>query len=207
MQICHRLDRETSGALVLARGKPAAATIKTAFAAKRVAKTYLAIVRGAPPWPDAGAGDHVIDVPLRLAGPGDPSRLPGVRMLARPDGLPSTTRVAIEARAPGYALVRCSPITGRQHQIRAHLAAAGFPIVGDKLYGAGEDAFIQFCDTGFTPELRARFEHPRHALHAASVVFPHPSGTAPVRVEAPLAPDLARFLDRIRAASAAVSVS
>jgi 23S rRNA pseudouridine1911/1915/1917 synthase len=199
LQICHRLDRETSGALVVARGKAAAATIKGAFAHKRVAKTYLAIVGGEPPWPDAGAGagDHVIDVPLVLSQPGDPTRLPGVRMLARPGGLPSTTRVAVEARVPGYALVRCSPITGRQHQIRAHLAAAGFPIVGDKLYGpGGDDAFIRFCDQGFSPELRALFEHPRQALHAASVVFPHPGRPEPLRVDAPLAPDLARFLAR-----------
>ena len=200
LQICHRLDRETSGALVVARGKAAAATIKGAFAHKRVAKTYLAIVRGEPPWPDADTGEHVIDVPLVLSQPGDPTKLPGVRMLARAGGLPSTTRVTVEERVPGYALVRCTPITGRQHQIRAHLAAAGFPIVGDKLYGpGGDDAFIQFCDKGFTPASRALFELPRQALHAASVVFPHPGRTEPLRVDAPLAPDLVRFLARARA--------
>jgi 23S rRNA pseudouridine1911/1915/1917 synthase len=195
LQICHRLDRETSGALVVARHKAAAAIVKTAFERKQVAKTYLAIVHGEPPWPDAGSGaEHVIDVPLVLAQPGDPTRLPGVRMLARAGGLPSTTRVAVEVRATGYALVRCSPVTGRQHQIRAHLAAAGYPIVGDKLYAHGDDAFIAFCATGFTPELRARFELPRQALHAASVVFPHPTRGEALRVDSPLAPDLARFL-------------
>ena len=192
LQICHRLDRETSGALVVARGRPAAAVIKQAFAQKRVAKTYLAIVHGDPPWTD----EHVIDIPLVLAQPGDPTRLPHVRMLPRDGGLPSTTKVVVEQRAGRYALVRCTPVTGRQHQIRAHLAAAGFPIVGDKLYTAGDDAFIEFCDKGFTPELRARLELPRQALHAASVVFPHPTRAEPVRVDAPLAPDLAAFLAR-----------
>jgi len=210
LQICHRLDRETSGALVVARGRAAAAVIKSAFEHKRVAKTYLAIVHGDPPWPDAADGAvHVIDLALALTRPGDPTRLPGVRMLARDPNhrddrdddrwLPSTTRVSVEARVAGYALVRCAPITGRQHQIRAHLAAAGFPIVGDKLYTHGDDAFIAFCDRGFTPELRARFELPRQALHAASVVFPDPAGGGPIHVDAPLARDLVAFLERARA--------
>jgi 23S rRNA pseudouridine1911/1915/1917 synthase len=203
LQLCHRLDRETSGAVVLARGRAAASVIKSAFEHKQVRKTYLAIVHGDPPWPDAGSGEeHVIDVPLALSRPGDPTRLPNVRMLARlepdwlPDArwLPSTTRVSVERRTGRYALVRCAPVTGRQHQIRAHLAAVGFPIVGDKLYAHGDEAFIAFCDRGFTPELRARFEHPRQALHAASVIFPHPQTHAPLRVDAPLAPDLVRLL-------------
>jgi 23S rRNA pseudouridine1911/1915/1917 synthase len=189
LQICHRLDRETSGALVLAGDREAAAVIKGAFADKRVSKTYLAIVRGVPAWDDLD-----IDVPLALAGPGDPTKLPGVRMLPREGGLPSLTRVRVERRVERYALVRCSPVTGRQHQIRAHLASAGFPIVGDKLYGHGDDAFIAYCDGGFTPALRDLFELPRHALHAASIVFPDPGGGDPLRVEAPLAPDMARFL-------------
>jgi 23S rRNA pseudouridine1911/1915/1917 synthase len=180
---------------VVARGAAPAAIIKTAFEKKVVRKTYLAIVVGEPDWPATGSGaEHVIDVPLALSAKGDPTRLPGVRMLPRADGLPSETRVSVEARAKGYTLVRCAPVTGRQHQIRAHLASAGFPIVGDKLYLGGDDAFIAFCDRGFTPELRAVLELPRQALHAASVVFPHPSRAEPVRVDAPLAPDMARFL-------------
>lgn len=199
LQICHRLDRETSGALVVARGRGAASLIKSAFEHKRVSKTYLAIVHGVPPWPDDGT-EYAIDRPLALSERGDPTKLPGVRMLvgAPTDAggrwLPSVTRVSVVERTARYALVRCAPISGRQHQIRAHLAAEGFPIVGDKLYTHGDEAFIAFCDRGFTPALRAALELPRQALHAASVTFPHPSRPDPLCVNAPLPPDLRRFL-------------
>jgi 23S rRNA pseudouridine1911/1915/1917 synthase len=189
-QICHRLDRETSGALVCARSREAAAIVKGAFADKKVKKAYLAIVHGQPPWDDEAA----IDQPLALAGPDDPTSLPGVRMIPRADGLPSLTRVRVLERAGAHALVRCTPVTGRQHQIRAHLAFAGFPIVGDKLYAHGDAAFRQFCDVGLTAELAALFELPRQALHAAEVTFPDPKGGAPVCVTSPLPPELRAFL-------------
>ena len=95
----------------------------------------------------------------------------------------------VEARGR-FALVRCTLVTGRQHQIRAHLAAAGFPIVGDKLYAHGDDAFIEFCDRGLTPALAARFILWRHALHASTVEIPHPAGGR-VKAEAPLPADIA----------------
>src|SRR5262249_4285100 len=110
-QICHRIDRETSGALVVAWTPEAAATIKGAFATKQVKKAYLAIVHGEPAW-DA---PHTIDAPLRVAREGDPTPLWGVRMLVDRDGLPSVTRATVVERRGGFALVRCEPVTGRQH--------------------------------------------------------------------------------------------
>ncbi len=190
LQICHRLDRETSGCLVVARDRAAAAAIKDAFATKhRVRKQYLAVVHGQPPW-DV---EHTIDLALRVAQPGDPTRLIHVRMLAGPGGLPAITRVQVERRTAAYALVRCTLVTGRQHQIRAHLAAAGYPIVGDKLYAHGDDAFLRYCNDGLVPELARLFVLPRHALHAAAVSFPHPAGGT-VAAEAPLPADLAGLL-------------
>lgn len=189
LQIAHRLDRETSGCLVVARDREAAAFVKQAFATKlAVHKEYLAIVHGEPPWTET-----VLDLPLRIALPGDPTRLPHVRMLPGPGGLPAITRVTALRRAGEYALVRCVLVTGRQHQIRAHLAAAGFPIVGDKLYTHGDDAFIRYCDEGLVPDLAARFLLPRQALHASRVTFPHPDGGT-VTAETPLPADLAALL-------------
>ncbi len=185
-QICHRLDRETSGALVVARDKDAARTLKSAFAKKTVRKSYQAIVIGVPPWESTR-----VDLPLGLVtGPGEL----GIRMEVRDDALPSSTELTVLERVPGAALVECRPITGRQHQIRAHLAAIGFPIVGDKLYAHGEAAFREFCDRGMTAALADLFVLPRHALHAARIAVPHPDTGDTLTVDAPLPADLVEFL-------------
>jgi 23S rRNA pseudouridine1911/1915/1917 synthase len=185
LQICHRLDRETSGCLVVARDRDAAAFVKAAIADKdRATKQYLAVVRGDPPW-----NETTLDAPLRVAGPDDATKLPGVRVIAGPGGQPAVTRVAVVRRGSSRALLRCTLVTGRQHQIRAHLAHAGLPIVGDKLYGASEEAFIAYCEDGDA----SRFELPRHALHAARVELPHPDGGTIV-AEAPLPGELAALL-------------
>jgi 23S rRNA pseudouridine1911/1915/1917 synthase len=192
LQICHRLDRETSGCLVVARDREAAAYLKNAFATKtKVGKEYLAVVHGVPPWDE----QHVIDLPLRVAGPDDPTKLTHVRMITGPGGQQAITKVRVEARSSSgeYALVRCVLVTGRQHQIRAHLAARGFPIVGDKLYAHGDDAFMRFCDRGLVPELAKLFVLPHHALHAARVTFPHPDGGSRT-ADAPVPTDMAALV-------------
>jgi 23S rRNA pseudouridine1911/1915/1917 synthase len=189
-QICHRLDRETSGCLVVARDREAAAYLKKAIAAKdKTTKQYLAIVHGQPPWDT----EAVLDTPLRLSTPNDATRIPAVRVLPDPRGLTAITRVRVERRSAKYALVRCTLVTGRQHQIRVHLAVAGYPIVGDKIYAHGDDAFVDFCDEGLTPELAELFVLPRHALHAALITVPHPEGGT-VTAEAPLPPDMSSLL-------------
>lgn len=197
LQIAHRLDRETSGALVVARGAAAGGRLKTAFARKTAAKTYLAIVHGAPDWPHEASGErHEIDLPLALTT--DPAAL-DVRMVPTAGAPPALTRVSVVRRAGERALVRAEPVTGRQHQIRAHLAAAGHPIVGDKIYAHGDDVFRAFCAHGLTDELLALLELPRHALHAASIEIPHPATGDRMRFEAPLPDDLTRYLGYCRA--------
>lgn len=189
LQLCHRLDRETSGCLVVARDKAAAAFVKTAIANKHTTtKQYLAIVSGQPPWDE----EHVLDVPLRISTEADHTKLATVRVIPG-DGLEAITRVRVERRHGPYALVRCTLVTGRQHQIRVHLAHAGYPIVGDKIYAHGDDAFIEYCDEGLTPELAELFVLPRHALHAAAISVPHPDGGR-VTAEAPLPADMAALL-------------
>ena len=190
LQLCHRLDRETSGCVVIARDREAAAFLKQAISEKhRTVKQYLAIVDGQPPWDT----EALLDAPLRISTEADATRLATVKVLVDPKGMPAATRVQVERRTDRYALVRCTLVTGRQHQIRVHLANAGFPIVGDKLYAHGDDAFIDYCDEGLTPELAALFVLPRHALHAARITVPHPEG-GNVTGEAPLPADMAGLL-------------
>jgi len=191
LQICHRLDRETSGCLVVARDREAAGFVKGAIADKtRATKIYLAVVHGSPPW-DA---EVALDAPLRLATEKDSSRLANVRVLVdRAAGAPAATRVVVVSRSPQYSLVQCTLVTGRQHQIRVHLADAGYPIVGDKLYTHGEDAFCDYCDEGMTPELAQMFVLPRHALHAWKIRFPHPDG-GDIAAEAPMPADMKDLL-------------
>jgi 23S rRNA pseudouridine1911/1915/1917 synthase len=184
MEVAHRIDRETSGVLLVARHRGAASWLKRAFARRAVNKCYLALVKGQPP--DAG----VIDQPLRLLD--SPTH---VMMGAAPDGLPALTRFRVARRFAQHALVEATPETGRQHQIRVHLAGIGHPIVGDKLYGAGERLFMRACDEGLTSELLALFDSlPRHALHAHRLTFPHPTTRAPMTVESPLPADLVAYM-------------
>jgi 23S rRNA pseudouridine1911/1915/1917 synthase len=180
LQIAHRLDRETSGCVVVARGIESARSLKRCFARRLVEKTYTAIVRGHPPW-SQGDEQVAIDIPLARAedvvGPDCP--LAGKMM--RADGAIAKARQALTLvtlilRGQTTSLVACHPLTGRQHQIRAHLSLIGFPIAGDKIYGNG-------ISDGLA----------RHALHAAAIAFLHPTSGARVVVESPLPEDLRRY--------------
>ncbi len=190
MQMAHRIDRETSGVLLIARTRAAASFLTLAFARRQVDKTYLALVNGAPP--DQG----VIEQPIKLLD--SPSH---IMMGAAPDGLTAVTRFRVVRRFAAHALCEAKPETGRQHQIRVHFAGLGHPLVGDKLYGAGEAAFMRACDEGITPELLdAVGGLPRHALHAHRLTFPHPRTRAPMTIECPLAPDLVAHMNALAGA-------
>jgi len=185
LQICHRIDRETSGVLLIARTREAASFLKRAFASRLVKKTYLALVHGIP-----ASSSGVIDAPMRLI-----ESRSHLMMGVEDDGLPSVTRYRVQQTFARHALVEAAPETGRQHQIRVHLAHLGHPIVGDKLYGASEQAFMDYCDSGMTPELLDLFDGlPRHALHAARLIFPHPETKEMITVESPLPGDLCDYI-------------
>ena len=201
-QICHRLDRETSGALVLARGRDSARVVKRAFERKLTRKRYVAIAYGVPM-----QAQFDIDLPLGLTD--DPSAKIALRMVVRESGLPSRTDVEVIETLPGadglgpFCLLACRPVSGRQHQIRAHLAAIGHPIVGDKLYAHGDDVFAAACDELLDSEQKTALLLSRHALHAERIAFPHPDGDE-LEVSAPMPKELSAFIETHRATSIAV---
>lgn len=183
----HRLDRETSGAMLFTRTPEAARRFFTLFKQHLVAKTYLAIVRGEPGW-----DEHELDAPLGFLGTGGGNEV-RVRQGVVPEGRHAVTRFRVLGRRSGHALIEASPRTGRMHQIRAHLAHLGLPLVGDKVYGGQPGWYLKFIQEGVTPELVRALGLPRQALHAARLVFPY--GGEQFRIEVPLAPDLQAYWD------------
>jgi 23S rRNA pseudouridine1911/1915/1917 synthase len=185
----HRLDRETSGLIVCGRTLQSSRKLMRAFLDGAVHKEYLAIVEGWPP-------DALFEVEAPIA-----EGTAAIRIAVRIDlmlGKPARTRFRVVRRferdGERFALVRAFPETGRQHQIRIHLREAGFPIVGDKMYGPDQGYFDRFSRKCLEPEAWERLRLARHALHAAHLRFPHPEGGREVSFDAPLPMDLAAFL-------------
>jgi RluA family pseudouridine synthase len=172
----HRIDRETSGVVLLAFDGKNAGNLSASLA--RGSKEYLALAHGN--FPDQ---ELIVDLPLGRDGESAVSK----KRKAWPGGTQSAlTRFRKILTAGDISLVRCLPATGRLHQIRAHLLAVGFPIVGDKLYGRDEAAFLTFIKQGLTAELERQLVLPRCALHAAKLVFGHPQSKKEIVVRAPL---------------------
>jgi tRNA pseudouridine32 synthase/23S rRNA pseudouridine746 synthase len=175
-RLIHRLDRDTSGVILTAKTKPAAGALGKAMMARRFAKTYHALVAPGPPEPNEG----LIDRPLRRDEVG---REAYMRVCApdHPDAEAAQTRYRTLAQGRGGALMELSPLTGRMHQIRVHLAALGRPILGDVRYGG------QLTLNGAAV--------PRLMLHAIRLSFPHPDGRT-MTIQAPWPADFAAVAGR-----------
>jgi 23S rRNA pseudouridine1911/1915/1917 synthase len=167
--IVHRLDRDTSGLLVVARSDAAHAALKAQLARRELVREYLALVEGRPP-----ARSGTIDAPL-----GRDRRVRTRISTDTDEGREAITHFEVERALPHDTLLRVRLETGRTHQIRAHLLAIGHPVAGDREYGAP-----------------GRHGLERQFLHAARLAFPHPVGGAPIDVRSPLPEDLAAALRR-----------
>lgn len=218
LSLGHRLDRETSGVLVVSKTSACDRTLKKQLEARTgITKTYVAITWGIPDPARAAEVDGVVTDTSAIDGPGafrferslelDPvaSLKVKMRLGMTDEALSASTRFRVEAvrrskAGRTYARVRCELETGRQHQIRVHLMTLGATIVGDKLYGPDERAFARAADGELTDADREMLELPRHALHAARLSLPHPITGEPLVLEAELPKDLAEFWDTLEEA-------
>jgi tRNA pseudouridine32 synthase/23S rRNA pseudouridine746 synthase len=175
-EVAHRLDKDTSGCLVLGRHAKALATLGKLFAGSEVEKVYWAVVEGGPA---ADAGE--VDLALTRKSPDR-----GWWMKVDPAGQRALTRWRVLARSSDGALLELRPVTGRTHQLRVHCAAMGWPILGDAIYGNGP-----------------RFGGPGLHLHARAVTIPLYPKKPPIAVEAPLPPHMAEAVARFEVAAGA----
>ncbi len=185
IKLCHRLDKETSGVVLLARDPISHAAVMRQFEDRLVEKEYLAIVRGVPE-----QDEGVIDADLGSA-PGSQVRL---KMATVARGLPSRTDWRVIERYADCALVLCRLHTGRQHQIRVHMASIGHPLVGDKLYGVDEELFLRAQDGELTRRDQLELGLTRHALHAHRLALTSPKDGARIEITSPLPEDLSQYL-------------
>jgi len=181
--LVHRLDKDTSGLLVVARTPEAHTALAAAMAARQITREYLALCTGVM------TGGGTIDEPIGR------HRALRTRMAVRADGRAAVTHYRVERRFRAHTLVRVTLETGRTHQIRVHLAHIGFPVVGDPVYG-GRRRIPAGCPPRLAAELRA---FPRQALHAARLALVHPVSGRKLRFEAPLPDDMQRLLQALEA--------
>ncbi len=196
LSIITRLDRETSGLVLVAKSRATAARLTSCLQRGLIEKEYLAFVHG---WPEI---DHWrVDAPIIREASVHPSNV-WVRHCIHPTGASAQTSFDVLARFSAFdqrpfAMVKARPITGRTHQIRLHLAHSGHPILGDKIYGGDQTAYTDFIETGWTDDLARRLLCPRQALHAWRLSLSDPEAKPSsllFREESPFPTDLSLLL-------------
>lgn len=177
ISIINRLDRETSGLVLVATTKDRARQFSMAMQNRQISKRYQALVYGWPEWP---SNQIEVDAPILRKGEVEPSEI-WVRQFVHPNGAKSQTALRVLERLGGkisfsgrqskkFSVVEAKPHTGRMHQIRVHLEHLGHPVIGDKIYGPeGGDCYLEFIETGWTPSLQRRLLLPRQALHSSAM--------------------------------------
>jgi 23S rRNA pseudouridine1911/1915/1917 synthase len=183
--LVHRLDLFTSGVVLIAKDRSTLVAMHRLVAGGGLSKRYLALVRG-----EVSSSRGRIEGAI---GP-DPSSRVRIKRCIRADGLPAVTEYEVLERLAGHTLLAVYPLTGRQHQIRVHLASTGHPLWGDLLY-QDESLFLRYAAAGcrLDPSLP-----PRHGLHAERVRFRHPATGRELELSAPLPEDLARVVADLR---------
>lgn len=186
----HRLDKETSGVILFAKRADITSKIQKDFF--RIKKSYIAIVYGAFP-----EKEFMVDVPIGY----DPASTVKKMRIASPEAKESArTRFKRIFSFGNYSLIKAFPETGRLHQIRVHLKHAGYPILGDKMYGLDPDYFLRFIREGMSAGLLEELEFPRSALHSRSLCFYHPEMKKELLVKAPVPGDFKTFIQSRRIA-------
>jgi len=203
INLCHRLDRETSGVVVLAKNKEANRALAGKFARGEVEKRYVAVVHGA-----VAEDDFTIDAPIgkvdvRFQYPveyewgkeNDLATYLPKRVVDVENGKPARTRCEVVRSAGDFTVLRVTPEQGRTNQIRVHLAHAGHPIVGDKIYALTGEVRDEMLRDGLTDRVCAALVLERHALHCGWLRFAHPRTGETMEVEAPVPADMTRLMD------------
>ena len=189
VSIVNRLDRETSGLVLVAKTATAARDFGLLMQQHRLRKEYLGIVWGWPDW------EHkIVDAPLDRQGKHQHSAI-WLKQMIHAAGAPAQTEFFVERRfrrstsfGDRFSVIRAIPRTGRTHQIRVHLASIGHAILGDKIYGPDEQLYLRFIEHGWTHELEQRLLLARHALHSTKLEI-----QGECRWTSDLPPDLVEF--------------
>ncbi|MFA7232629.1 MAG: RluA family pseudouridine synthase [Terrimicrobiaceae bacterium] len=189
VSLINRLDRETSGVVLVAKSSRAARTAAMAMQEGKIKKSYLAIVSG---WPE---DQFEVEAPILRLGEVGESKI-HLQRAVHPSGAAARTRFRVLSRIGRhdgrFALISAEPLTGRTHQIRVHLSHRGHPVVGDKIYGPSPDCYLEFIRAGWTPALAERLLLPRHALHSAELALEW--NGAPLTWSCGLPADMRKFL-------------